>query len=86
MVGMSKREIVRAVTAFLDLPTDGLPVYLKSDQEKLLFATGQRAISDRYIIVYHHTMKMVMEERLKKQQEEQNNKESENVEAIQETK
>ncbi len=87
MLGMKKRELVRAVTAFLDLPQDGLPVYLKSDAEKLLFATGQRAISDRYIIVYHHTMKLVAEERLKKLQEEQAKKEENNGEtAVQETK
>lgn len=87
MMDMSKRELVRAVTAFLDLPQDGLPVYLKSDAEKLLFATGQRAISDRYIIVYHHTMKLVAEERLKKLQEEQAKKDENNGEtAVQETK
>lgn len=81
MKDMSKREIIRAVTAFLDLPQDGLPVYLKSEQEKLLFATGQRAISDRFIIVYHHTMKLVAEERMKNQlQEEQQQKEASNGE------
>lgn len=86
MLGMSKREIVRAVSAFLDLPQDGLPVYLKSNEEKLLFATGQRAISDRYIIVYHHTMKLIAEDKLRKQQELANKKEEENGETIQETK
>lgn len=69
MIGMSKREVVRAVTAFLDLPQDGLPVYLKSDNEKLLFATGQRAISDRFIIIQHHINEQIMAERLKKAQE-----------------
>ncbi len=87
MMKMSKRELVRAVTAFLDLPQDGLPVYLKTEDEKLLFATGQRAISDRYIIVYHHTMKLVAEERLRKLEQEQADKEQNNDEtSVQETK
>lgn len=68
---MSKKQIIRAVTAFLDLPTEGLPVFLKDDKEKLLFAVGQRAIQDRFIIIQHHINQQIALERIK-QQEKQN--------------
>jgi len=54
MLKMSKRQIIRSVNAILDLPADGLPVKLKSKEEKLMYAIGQRAMSDRFIIIQHH--------------------------------
>lgn len=62
----SKRAMVRAIIAGLDLPVDGVPVTLKDDVEKQMFAAIQRAISDRFIIYYHHIqqeMKAEMQQR-----------------------
>lgn len=68
MMNMSKREIIRGVSAFLDLPQNELPVMLKSDKEKLLFVTGQRAIMDRYVVITHHINKEIMLQRQKNQE------------------
>ena len=54
---MSKKQILRAMNAILDLPTADLPVYLKTAEEKELFAVGQRAIMDRYTIITDHVIK-----------------------------
>lgn len=51
---LSARGKNRVMSAVLDLPMDGLPVYLKGDIEKLGFALGQRIISDRFLITQHH--------------------------------
>lgn len=67
---MSKRDIHRSVLGFLDLPTEGIPVYLKSEQSKMLYALGQRAINARFVIVKHHTDELIKEAKLKKQQQE----------------
>lgn len=80
MLHMPKRQIIRAVTAFLDLPHDGVPVRLKEEAEKILFGLGQRVQTDRYILIYHHTMKLAMEDKLRKQEEEQAKKESSDAE------
>lgn len=69
MTRMSKKQIMRSVLAFLDLPTDGVPVYLKEQTEKLLFATGQRAIQDRFIIIQHHINQEISKQRLAAKQQ-----------------
>ena len=75
MPTMSKKQLMRAVNAILDLPMDGVPVFLKSDEEKKLFAFGQRAISDRYVIITHHIKQAIAEDRMQKleQMESQSN-------------
>lgn len=72
---MSKKQLMRAVNAILDLPMDGVPVFLKTEAEKQLFAFGQRAISDRYVIITHHIKQAIAEDRMQKleQQESQSN-------------
>jgi len=77
MPTMSKRALIRAFTAIMDLPTDGVPVFLKDDEEKKLFAFGQRAISDRYVIITHHIKKAIAEDRLRKLEEAEKAKQSE---------
>lgn len=77
MPGMSKRALIRAFNAILDLPTEGVPVFLKDDDEKKLFAFGQRAISDRYVIITHHIKKAIAEDRLRKLQEAEAKQQSE---------
>lgn len=79
MKEMSKKQIIRAVTAFLDLPTEGLPVYLKDDKEKKLFSLGQRVINDRFIIIQHYINQQIALERSKQNQ----NLENENVQETQ---
>lgn len=66
---MSKKAIHRATLAYLDLPTGDIPVYLKTNEEKMLFALGQRAIQCRFVIFYHHGQKLALEARMKKEQE-----------------
>lgn len=65
MPAMSKRALIRAFNAILDLPTDGVPVFLKGDDEKQLFAAGQKAIFDRYVILSHY----IKQEALKDKQQ-----------------
>lgn len=62
---LSGRGKSRVLNSILDLPKDGIPVRLRGDEEKMCFALGQRAISDRFIILQHH----IREEFLKQQQE-----------------
>lgn len=78
MPTMSKKQLMRAVNAILDLPMDGVPVFLKTDEEKKLFAVGQRAISDRYVIITHHIKQAIAEDRIQKleQTESQSNEQS----------
>lgn len=77
MLGMSKRGLIRAFNAILDLPTEGVPVFLQTDEEKKLFACGQRAISDRYVIITHHIKKAIAEDRMRKLQEAEAKQQSE---------
>lgn len=60
---LSAKAKVRVMNSVLDLPTDGLPVYLKSDTEKKAFAIGQRVVSDRFIITQYHITKQVREQK-----------------------
>ena len=60
---LSARGKTRVMNAVLDLPADGVPVYLKDDLEKKTFAVGQRVVSDRFIITQHHIVKEVRKQR-----------------------
>lgn len=68
---MSKKDIHRATMAYLSLPTGDIPVFLKSEASKKLFAYGQRAIMARMVVIQHEANKLALEARAKKQQEEQ---------------
>jgi len=68
MYNMSKKQIIRAVTAFLDLPTSEIPVDLKDPKEVQLFHIGQKVIQCRFTITQYHIQKLMQEERLKQQQ------------------
>jgi len=65
MIKMPKRQVVRAMNGVFDLPTGGLPVNLTKDEEKLLYAIGQRAMSDRFIIIQHHINEEMQKEKEK---------------------
>jgi len=60
---MSKKAINRAVVAMLDIPTDGIPVELKTKEEKLMFDLGQKAINSRFLIVQHHVSQQIKQKK-----------------------
>ena len=66
---LSARGKQRVMNSVLDLPVDGVPVYLNGEVEKLAFALGQRVISDRFIITQHHIMQEVKKQRAAKEAE-----------------
>lgn len=68
MYTMSKKQIIRAVNAFLALPQEGLPVHLKDKKEVQLFSVGQRAIQDRFTIILHHINQEIAQSKLKQQE------------------
>ena len=51
---LSTKAKIRVMNSVLDLPADGVPVYLRDDKEKAAFALGQRTISDMFIITQHY--------------------------------
>lgn len=63
MKTMSKKQIHRAVSAALDLPMEDQEVYLKTDEEKILFAYAQRAINARYLIMQDYIIKQMQAEK-----------------------
>lgn len=75
---LSSKEKNRVMAAILDLPTDGVPVYLKSENEKLCFALGQRMISDRFVLTYFHVAAEVRKSKEVKQSQTPNEKEEKN--------
>lgn len=81
---LSGRGKERVMSAIMDLPTEGIPVFIKKDEEKLAFALGQRMISDRFVIMQYH-IKQEHDRRMKLNNEQlekeiqETNKEIENV-------
>jgi hypothetical protein len=65
---MPKKQILRALVAALDLPTDKVPVYLKQEKEKALFATLQQAQQQKFIVINHHVNQLIKEEKLKQKE------------------
>lgn len=63
---ISRKGMNRVLSAIIQMPTDGLPVGLQGDEEKMAFTLGQRVLMDRYIITHHHIVqeqRRVAEER-----------------------
>lgn len=77
---MSKKALLRSISAGFDLAQEGIPVYLKTPEEKQFFAHAQRVFSDKFIILQNQ-----INEELKKRKEEQN-KQVQNTEQQPETK
>jgi hypothetical protein len=86
---MSKKAVLRAVTAIFSLPEDGLPVELKTDEEKVAYALAQRHMMARFTVMQkavldeHRERKEKLEQEMqeakaKKEQELTDNKESTN--------
>lgn len=51
---LSSKAKNRVIIAILSLPTGKIPVKLKTDEEKMAFAYGQRAINDRFLVTQHY--------------------------------
>jgi hypothetical protein len=62
---MSKKQIIRAVVASLDLPQDKVPVFLKQEKEVALFGVLQQAGQQKFIVINHHVNQLIKEERNK---------------------
>lgn len=70
---MSKKQVIRTVMALLDIPQAQMPVYLKTEEEKIVFAIGQKALYNKFTIIQHSINQEIAKDRLKKQQEAKNN-------------
>lgn len=51
---LSSKAKNRVILSILALPTDKIPVKLKSNEEKMAFAYGQRAINDRFLVTQYY--------------------------------
>lgn len=51
---ISRKGMNRLLSAIVQMPTDGLPVGLQNDEEKMAFTLGQRVLMDRYVITHYH--------------------------------
>ncbi|HEY8365685.1 MAG TPA: hypothetical protein VIL57_00930, partial [Bacteroidia bacterium] len=65
---ISRKGMNRVLNAILALPTDGLPVKLQNDAEKMAFSLGQKIINDRFIIMQHHINEEIKRLKLAKEQ------------------
>lgn len=61
---ISRKGMNRVLSAIMQMPTDGLPVGLQGDEEKLAFTLGQKVLMDRYVITHYH----IVEEQKRMQQ------------------
>ena len=68
----------RIILSILQMPTEGLPVTLKTNEEKLAFALGQKLISSRFILMQDH-----ISQEMAKQKEEEAKKASQTQEGEQ---
>lgn len=68
---LSKKAMKRVLLSIIDLPTEGVPVKLRTEAEKKAFAIGQRAIADRFLITQHY-----INEEVRKAKENQETKET----------
>jgi len=68
---LGKKSMQRAILAGLDLPTEGLPVKLRTDEEKVAFVLIQKLISSRFILMQNH-----ISQELRKQKEKEECQES----------
>jgi len=60
---ISRKAMNRILLSILQLPTEGLPVNLKSNEEKLAFALGQKLISSRFILMQDHISQEIAKQR-----------------------
>lgn len=75
---ISRKSMNRILLSILDLPTGGLPVNLRTKEEKLAFGVGQKIIADRFILTQYHISEEIKKQR-QKQSEEQKQSEDSNT-------
>lgn len=51
---ISRKGMNRVLSSIMQMPTEGLPVGLQGEEEKMAFHLGQKVLMDRYIIVHSH--------------------------------
>lgn len=68
---MSKKQLLRGLHAVFSPPQADLPVYLKTNEEKMFFDIGQKIFMSKHIIFQHHVNieKAKITEELKKRKE-----------------
>lgn len=66
---ISRKGMNRILSSIVQMPTDGLPVALQGEEEKLAFELGQKVLMDRYIITHYHIVQE--QKRIKDEQEKQ---------------
>ncbi len=68
---MSKKQILRSLHAVFAPPQADMPVYLKTDEEKMFFDIGQKVFMSKHVIFQHHVLQEQrrITEELKKQKE-----------------
>lgn len=71
---ISRKAMNRILMSILDLPTGGLPVALKTQEEKLAFGLGQKMIADRFILTQHHIAEEMKKQKLKEQEQSEEQK------------
>lgn len=76
---LSKKATIRLVLAAFDLPTEGLPVYLVSQEEKLGFALAQACFSSKFIIIQNAINNQLLEQKALKEKENEQAKQETTV-------
>ncbi len=64
---IGRKGMNRVLSAIMQMPTEGLPVGLQGEEEKLAFHLGQKVLLDRYIITHSHIVEE--QKRIKAQDE-----------------
>ena len=60
---LSSKQKNRVALAILEMPIEGIPVLLKSNEEKLVFAVGQRLLADRFLLTYDSIVQKKIEDK-----------------------
>lgn len=81
---LSSKEKNRVFNAILDIPTEGLPVKLKSNEEKLCYSYGQQNKNSQFLVIQDYINKEIQKlkekDNKKKEDKLDNNKPKENGE------
>jgi len=62
---LSARAKTRVAVAVLQLPEEKVPVKMKTDEERLAFGLGQRALANRFLLTQYYINRQVEEQRNK---------------------
>lgn len=82
---ISRKGMNRVMNAIFSLPTEGVPVRLQSEEEKMAFALGQNLIRDMFVIMANHAFeeaKKAKQKELTKEESSANVQEQTNPEGV----